>query len=386
MELGLNSLSVGYVPDKMDSLIYNTGEPIELTAELEVVKEDSKVEFYIKNINTMFSEYLKIEPKEIIGKTILELYEPSSGKLYHEIALKIYNNEIKEDLKFYIKRTNSGSDIISFNEINLEKNASCFEIAVYPFAEDKEIKKMFVVIKNMTKQLRKIQSLKEQYVVENYNDKIISMSDMISNLSHVWRQPLNSLNFCILNLIDELKEECKYCVDLEDYYNEMWEIMKNLSRKIDKFQSFFESSQQNEYFGVNKCIDLTFEIMEEKIKKDNIKINIEMNEKINIYSSPNEFSQCIYHVFCDVIEFCKQSFDVNNRMVNLKIDSDGNYINLKIKLIYDKEKYEKINLNLQNLFTIKNIMEQRMNGTIELIDDGLEKGVSLNFPLVIEEV
>ncbi|WFD10994.1 hypothetical protein [Tepidibacter hydrothermalis] len=386
MELGLNSLGVSCLPEKMDSLIYNTGEPIELTAELEVVKEDSKVEFYIKNINTMFSEYLKIAPKEIIGKNILELYEPCSAKLYYEVALKIYNKEIKEDLKFYIKRTNSGSDIISFNEIDLEKNASCFEISVYPFAEDKEIKKMFVVIKNVTKQLRKIQILKEQYVVKNYNDKIISMSDMISNLSHVWRQPLNSLNFCILNLIDELKEECKYCVDLEDYYNEMWEIMKNLSKKIDKFQSFFECSEHNEYFGVKKCIDLTFEIMEEKIKKDNIKINIEMDEKINIYSSPNEFSQCIYHIFCDVIEFCKKSFDINNRMVNIEIYSDAKYINLKIKLIYDKEKYKTINLNLENLFTIKNIIEQRMNGTIDLIDDGLENGVLLNFPLVVEEV
>ncbi|MEJ8554688.1 hypothetical protein [Tepidibacter sp. Z1-5] len=386
MELGLKSLDVGCIPHKMDSIIYNTGEPVELTAEIEVVKEGNNIEFYIKNINTMFSEYLKISPNEIIGKNILDLYEQNSAKLYYKIALNIYNNKIKEGLKFYIRRTNNGSDIISFNEIDLEKNEICFEISVYPFVEDEEIKKMFVVIKNVTQHLRKIQSLKKQYVVKNYNDKIISMSDIISNLSHVWRQPLNSLNFCILNLIDELKEECKYCVGLEDYYNEMWEIMKNLSKKIDKFQSFFECSDQNEYFQVKKCIELTLEIMEEKIKKDNIKINIKMNEKINVYSSPNEFSQCIYHVFCNVIEFCKKSFDINNRMVNVEIDSDENYINLKIKLIYDKEKYKTIKLNLENLSNINNIIEQRMNGTIGLIGDDLEKGVLLNFPLVVEEV
>ncbi|WP_099189418.1 ATP-binding protein [Tepidibacter mesophilus] len=386
MKIDLRSLIISCKADKIDSLIYHTEEPFELTAEVEIVKENNKPEFYIKNINTIYNNYLKISPKEIIGKNIIDLYEPSSARLYYEIALKIYNNKIEDNLKIYIKNINNENRIISYSEIELEEEASYLEISVYPLVEDNEIKKMFIIIKNITRHLKEIHLLKKQYVVKNYNDKITSISDMISNLSHVWRQPLNSLNFCILNLIDELKDECEYCVDLEDYYNEMWDIMKNLSKKIDKFQSFFELSEQNECFGVKKCLDLTFEIMEEKIKKDNIKINIEMHEEINIYSSPNQFSQLIYHIFCDMIECCRQSLDINDRILDIKIDLNANIMDVKIISIYDKEKYKTIDFNLENLFTIKNIVEQRMNGTISLIDDGLGKGVLLNFPMAAEEV
>ncbi|SHH26660.1 transcriptional regulator [Tepidibacter thalassicus] len=386
MNESVNLLKVKHIPHKMDSLICDVDKLIELTLEVEIREENQKPKFYIKNINTKDSEYLKIKSKDIIGKNIFDIYEYSSAKLYYEVALRIYNSKTKGSVKFYIKNKNGKSSIIFDKKIAIEEDANYMEITLYPFVEDNEMTKMFVVIKNATKYLKEIQTLKEEEAVKIYNDKITSMSDIISNLSHVWRQPLNSLNFCILNLIDEIKDECKYCIDLEDYYKEMWEIMKSLSKKIDKFQSFFELSDKNEHFEMKRCIDLTFEIMEEKIKKDNIKISINAEEKINMYGCPNEFSQLMYHIFCDMIEWCKEYLDINDRILDVKIYSNNKIINFEIRLIYDKQKYKTIDLNLKNLMIIRNIVEQRMKGTISLMDDNLEKGILLNIPFSIEEV
>lgn len=364
--------------DRIYNLIDNIDPFVDLILEVEEIKENNELKFYIKDINTKYSEHLQMTYDEIVGKDIFDVYDDTIASMYYEIVVDLYKTKINQSAKFYFEKGKEGFKIID-KDVEIQEDTVYLESTIYPLIKRNKLKEIFIVIKNITKQLKEMKESREKDAVKIYNDKMMSMSDIITNLSHVWRQPLNSLNFCIINLIDEIKSEYEDRLNLDDYYQEMWEIIKNLSKKIEKFQAFFEPESESKFFEVEKYIYLTFEIMEEKIKKDNIKLNIDIDKNIKMYGFPNEFAQLMYHIFYDLIEYCKNNFDINNRILNIKISSSDDKINIIIKIKYDREKYKNINFKFNNLLMIKNIVEKKMKGNINIINNNIEKEIDLSF-------
>ncbi|QXM06563.1 hypothetical protein [Crassaminicella indica] len=369
--------------EEIYSLINNLDQFVDAILEIEIRENNNEFEFYIKDINTAYSKHLQRSADEIIGKNIFELYDEKIARVYKEKGAYLYKNKTKSSVSFYIKKEKGQYSVISEKEILVKEDTVFWEITLYHLIKENELNRMCIVIKNITKLLDNINKIKTKDALKTYNDKIMNISDIISNLSHMWRQPLNSLNFCIINLIDEIKSEYEDKIDLEDYYQEIWEIIKNLSKKIEKFQVFFEQEYKSEFFEVKKSIELTLEIMEEKIKKDHIKINIDTNKNIKMHGFLNEFAQLIYYILYEIIEYCKKAFDIYNRALHIRIDEYDERINVIILLQYNQEKYKTIDFHLNNLLMIKNITEQKIKGNIKLINNDGEKGIALSFPMGI---
>ncbi len=356
-------------------------QSLDFTIEIEGKIENRQLQFYVNNMNSPYINHLKVKRSDIIGKNISHIYD-GFANIYYEVGNYLFQNPMKESISIYVKKKNETPEIVDFKEI-MQEDCDFWQVMAYPFRRETDLIKLFIVIKDMSNDFNSMKEKRTIQDIEIYNDKIMSMSDMISNLSHAWRQPLNSLNFSIINLIDEIGNEPEDCEILDEYYQEIWQIIKNLSRKIEKFKSFFEMNYKKEFFDIKKYLDLVFEIMEEKIKKENIKINILTEEDIKMYGSPNEFVQLMYYIFFDILEYCKEVFDIYDRNLNIQIEENEEHIYIMIENEYDQEKYKDILLNLNHLSMLDNIIRKNMNGAIELKNDEDHKKVMIRFPLDI---
>ena len=79
-------------------------------------------------------------------------------------------------------------------------------------------------------------------------DRLAVMGEMINNIAHQWRQPLNTLGLIIQQLplfyeSGEISEEM-----LEDYVGKSMELIMHMSRTIEDFRNFFRSDKENGYF------------------------------------------------------------------------------------------------------------------------------------------
>jgi hypothetical protein len=357
-------------------------QSLDFTLEIEGRVENSKLECYINSINSIYSQYLKVEKNDIIGNSIFDI-EDDFANIYYEIVSYLFENPKEDNVNIYVKKKKDIFQIIDLEAINKEED-SCWQIMAYVFKREANFIKVFIVIKDIIKYLHKTKEIKSIQDIKNYNDKIMSMSDVISNLSHAWRQPLNSLNFSILNLIDEIYTEKEDDSIIDEYYKEIWQIIKNLSIKIEKFRAFFEMNYNEAIFDVKQYLDLVFEVMEEKIKRENIKIHIKIEKEIKKYGSSNEFVQIMYCILFDIVEYCKNTLDIYNRKLDIQIDTDKNNVFFNIKIIYDNDKYKDFKLCLNHLSMFNSILQKKMKGAIDLVNTKTENKVIISFPLDIQ--
>lgn len=243
--------------------------------------------------------------------------------------------------------------------------------------------RILIIVKDFNREMNLISEINKILEINNYNDKIMNISEVVSNLTHSWRQPLNSLNFSIINLKDEIINETGDDKLVNEYYTEIWNIIKSLSNKIEKFRTFFEMDYEKRNYDLIRCLDLIFEILDEKIKKENIQVFVDSkNRQPQIYGSPNEFVQIMYCIFFDIIEYCKTNLDILNRKLKIEINESKQHAFINIEMVLDRKKHRDFKLHLKHFSTFKHIIHETIKGDIDLINSNTENKVVVSFPLV----
>ena len=126
--------------------------------------------------------------------------------------------------------------------------------------------------------------------------RLASMGEMIQNIAHQWRQPLNSLIILIQNF--KLKYENG---TLSDEFVEMQtknalKIANNMSDTIENFRNFFQPHIKKKHFFICESIKDSIALIKPTLEQNNIQILFEYNEDIEIFGYENAFSQIILNI------------------------------------------------------------------------------------------
>ena len=147
--------------------------------------------------------------------------------------------------------------------------------------------------------------------------KLASMGEMINNIAHQWRQPLNRINLSIQVIENLLKEiphnfEHKELIDKKIFY-----INKNInymSNTIEDFMHFFHPDKVKNYFSLDDLIKKAISLIQ---NKDNeIKFDIEINNINSIYTYENEFLQVILILLQNAID-CFKTSNVTHKYIGI---------------------------------------------------------------------
>jgi len=356
-------------------------QPVGFSLEIKAGIKEGIIEGYIKNVNEHYCEYLKTKKDKIMDVNIKDVNDEFVD-IYYQLINYIFENETEDILSLYVRRNKDKVEILDVGKSEIFNGKDKFyEIMAYILDKDIENLRLFIVVRDFSKEIDIISGLSRILEISNYNDKIMNISEVVSNLTHSWRQPLNSLNFSILNLKDEIINEIGDPKFVNDFYSEIWQIIKNLSCKIEKFRAFFEIDYEKKYYNLLECMNLIFEIMDEKIGKENFHICMDIKGDSQIYGSPNKFVQIMYCVFLDIIECCKNALGTFDRSLKIDINREEKNVSIDIKTIFDREKYVDFDLNLRHISTFKNILHEFMRGKIDVANSKKENKVIISFPL-----
>ena len=152
---------------------------------------------------------------------------------------------------------------------------------------------------NRTLEVRIVQAVddlrrKDQMLI--LQDRLAVMGEMINNIAHQWRQPLNTLGLIIQQLplfykSGEISEEM-----LKDYVGNSMELIQHMSQTIEDFTNFFRSDKEKVAFSVNQVIARTLSLIEKSFKDQKIGITLqpEVDPMANGY--PNEYAQVLLNI------------------------------------------------------------------------------------------
>lgn len=239
---------------------------------------------------------------------------------------------------------------------------------------------------------------REKQQILLYQSRQAKMGEMLGNITHQWKQPLNSIHLIVVNLLDayhygEFNKE-----KLEKSAAKIDDIIDKMSNTIGDFTDFLKPEREQIRFNVNESIEKSISLMEESLEYNRIKVQFHPLTDAFSYGSPNEFIHVIFNILDNgrdaVIESgaaTKQiSIDLDfiengagnsdkekSKYIEIKICNSGDSISEDVlDRVFEPYFTTKDNKNGTGigLYLSKIIIEERMGGKITL--ENIEGGVS----------
>jgi C4-dicarboxylate-specific signal transduction histidine kinase len=216
--------------------------------------------------------------------------------------------------------------------------------------------------------------------------KMAAMGEMIGNIAHQWRQPLNALS--ALNVRLGMKYEVGKLSDAEMllFEEKSNSLIQRMSSTIDDFRKFFYPNKSSELFRVDQAINEAIGFIKSGYQINNIKLINYTSSKIEIKNHRNELIQVLLNIFNNSKDAIN-GFNPKNGVVlvnvivskdSLKITIQDNGGGINQEVIdrvfepYFTTKFQDEGTGI-GLYMSKMIIEESMNGNLKL--ENSENGV-----------
>jgi len=135
---------------------------------------------------------------------------------------------------------------------------------------------------------------KDQMLIQQ--GRLAAMGEMISNISHQWRQPLNNVGLIIQNVQDMSEHGELTTKVLNHEVAVAMDIILFMSNTIDDFRDFFRPDKEKSEFIVNTVIAQTVKFMLPALRNLGIVITVDEEPDVCILGYPNEYSQMMINI------------------------------------------------------------------------------------------
>jgi signal transduction histidine kinase len=224
--------------------------------------------------------------------------------------------------------------------------------------------------------------------------RLAAMGEMLSNISHQWRQPLNNVSLIVQNLLLEFETGALNSESCRDYVTTCMRSVTYMSRTIDNFRAFYQPDQHQQLFELYPAIADTISLVKDDLEFHGIAIETvkECDSFINGYK--NEFSQVLLNIIVNAKEvlllrqplsprvkiICSHKSD--SALVTFK-DNGGGIPSEILEKIFDPyftTKFMSQGTGM-GLYISKMIIEKHMGGRILIANDAAGAEVTIELPL-----
>ena len=132
--------------------------------------------------------------------------------------------------------------------------------------------------------------------------RLASMGEMIHNIAHQWRQPLNALTLLIQSFQSKFNAGKLDSAFIDSQTQLGLKIAKNMSETIESFSSFFRPNKEKSYFSINKAILDSLELIKSVLEDDSIKVDLDIRGDYEVLGYENAFTQVLLVLLNNAID------------------------------------------------------------------------------------
>ena len=254
--------------------------------------------------------------------------------------------------------------------------------------QNAEMRETYRRLEQETKQrIGIMEELREKDTLLIQQSRMAAMGEMLGNIAHFWRQPLNVLGLTVqeLGLAYECGRFSKQLLD--DNIAKAMEVLQHLSQTITEFRNLSAPDRDVSRFSVAEVIARTVALVEENFRQRGIALETATTGEPQIEGYPNEYAQVLLNILINARDALREhrtadaritvrASEENGRSVLTVTDNAGGISLDIIQKIFDpffttKQLGQGSGVGL---FTAKAIIEKKMGGrlTVRNVEGGAE--------------
>lgn len=361
------------------------------------IKEVTDGESRVLYASDNFKQMIGMTGAEIVGKTMAELFpQELAEKINADDLTIVANGNVVELEEVYNDRTYTTVKFpIVFEDQTL---LAGFTIDITDRKQAEEalvVKSQQLEYLNQTLESRiaeTVRELREKDELLIQQGRLAAMGEMINNIAHQWRQPLNNIGLIVQNLqLCFNSGTLTSAIVNKDISNTM-QLLQQMSGTINDFRNFFSQEKTLQPFEVNEAIRRSINFMLPSLKCSNISVSYEEQPEITTEGYPGEYTQAVLNILTNAKDVLLERgiakpcitvrvFRENNRSVVTISDNGGGIPDDLLPKIFDPyftTKHKSTGTGI-GLFMSKMIIEKNMHGrlTARNIVDGAEFRIEL---------
>ncbi len=336
-------------------------------------------------VNPTGAQRLGHTPEALLGKCIFEFFPPDVATARRPVMEEVMLTGKAK----YIEDSRNGRHFSQFYYPVTDHNGEATAIVVFAIditARRRAEEALHQL--NATLDLRvkaEVSKNMEQERLLIQQSRLAAMGEMIGNIAHQWRQPINAIGLLLANIKDSYEYGELTAAEVDRQVEIGRRLVSKMSETIDDFRNFFKPNKEKAAFSLKQAVDETLEILAASLRNHNIQVKVEGDAEVVGYGFPNEYAQVLLNLLNNAKEAILNR-DIENGAISIHIthrdgqaclvvsDNGGGIAEDHLAKIFDpyfttKEKGTGIGLYMSKL-----IIEDNMSGKIAArnIDNGAE--------------
>jgi len=245
-------------------------------------------------------------------------------------------------------------------------------------------------LKSIQKELKVLNSTLEEKITsavsENrHKDHLLmqqshfaAVGEMIGNVAHQWRQPLNALNLLLANL-EDASQFCGADMQvLTPSFEHARRLIRSMSSTIDDFRNYYRPDRDIGIFSLRDVTQNTLRLLIDSLENAGIKVITDFGD-IVVHGYANEFAQVVLNLLGNARQAIMRN-EKNEKWIHLRIfsdakngllsvsDSGGGVPEESLTRIFEPYYTTEEEGTGIGLYMCKVMIEKHMNGSIQVVN------------------
>jgi len=231
---------------------------------------------------------------------------------------------------------------------------------------------------------------KDQMLIQQ--SRLAAMGEMVHNIAHQWRQPLNALAVVVANIKDDFDYGELTEANLQEAVEHCRRLLGKMSMTIDDFRNFFRPDREEVIFDPAKEVDEALFILEASLSSKGIRVDSQLSRGLRVSGFPNQFAQALLNLLVNAKEVLQERRS-EGRSIVLRLaradesvvlsvaDNGGGIAADVLPKIFDPYFTTKEQGSGIGLYMTKMIVERNMRGSINAENCGEGARFTIVLPL-----
>ena len=134
-----------------------------------------------------------------------------------------------------------------------------------------------------------------------YQARMAAMGEMIGNIAHQWRQPLNALRLILINLQDA-GQDPEYSGPA---FKRAHALIEKMSDTIDDFRYFSKPRSEPRLFQISDALAAVLGLVDENMRVSGVSVKTDLDCISSLYGLENQFSHVLINLLSNALDVLK---------------------------------------------------------------------------------